>query len=129
MMNIKHLQMMVVLLNELQAEIDRGVMNPKKFNLNYWENEKDDCGTIACAVGYAMRDPDFIACGLTASGLAPRYDNDEGMTYWHWDAVEKFFGLSEFETYHLFHSASYKRNVRPEDVSARITAFIENGGY
>lgn len=129
MMNIKHLQMMVVLLNELQAEIDRGVMNPEKFSLGHWETEKDDCGTVACAVGYAMRDPDFIACGLSARNMSPIYINDVGTEYLSWYAVEKFFDICEFDTYHLFHSASYKGNVRPEDVSARLTEFIENGGY
>ena len=67
MMNTKHLQLMVVLLNELQVEIERGAMNPDKFSLEHWETEKDDCGTVACAVGYAMRDPDFIACGLSST--------------------------------------------------------------
>lgn len=91
-----------------------------QFNLRHW-----DCGTTACAVGWAARDPGFQAEGLRLVGrelgLVPKYDDETGI----W-AAEAFFGLGWDVTCNLFLSSRYwdGTDTRPGQVAARIRELL-----
>lgn len=51
-----------------------------------------DCGTLACAVGWACAHPEFQKQGLRWDG-GPVYRRRGGLRRFHWDAVESFFGI------------------------------------
>lgn len=87
------------------------------------------CGTAACAVGYAMLLPEFQEQGLTMQYNAPYF-----MGLRKWSAVEEFFGLYEFNAFHLFHpdeyrdEGGYSYNPTPAQVAQRIRDFVAKGG-
>ena len=95
----------------------------KRFSLSVWHN----CGTVACAVGWAETDPWFKKRGLRLikddvldDYKLPFYDGDEGSL-----AVKRFFGLDDEED-KLFYSCGYTRRTR-KDVIRRIEAFVKDG--
>ena len=51
-----------------------------------------DCGTLACAVGWACAHPEFQKQGLRWDG-SPTYRCGGGVRRFGWDAVESFFGI------------------------------------
>jgi len=58
-----------------------------------------ECGTSACALGWACTMPEFRKAGLRLSGSMPIYKN--------WDeqsAAKRFFGITEKEAETLFYS-------------------------
>jgi hypothetical protein len=83
------------------------------------------CGTAACAIGWAARDPDFNQLGFVlAEDRLPVYvlddtpgaDNPE-----NWDAVCAFFELPTGTADYLFYDTSYPDcKPTPADVIARI---------
>lgn len=98
-----------------------------------------DCGTVACAVGWACRVPAFHRLGLsseTRCGVTeplyhdPETDPGGDNTREGWDAVEQFFGLSQVSANYLFSSYQYNHgnSARPSDVAARIRDFVASGG-
>jgi len=87
-----------------------------EFDLNDWIRG-GVCSTVACAVGWAMRDDWFRAQGLERHGAAPYYAGERG-----WRAVRKFFDLSEDEASYLFHAGHYADPSRAT-VTERIRAF------
>lgn len=106
----------------------------EKFNINFWcRAATESCGTAACAVGWAMNTPAFQKLGLkpiaisTSSAIqslqffGPFY---HGLS--DWDAVEAFFGLKEYQAFHLFLNTAYLtyHKVEPMEVAARIREFI-----
>lgn len=98
-----------------------------------------DCGTTACAVGWACLDPKMQSEGLSytlQSGyfddivIIPTFDGETG-----WDAVESFFGLTCSLCEQLFLEDSYSETydedadnyvISTEDVMKRIAIVIEN---
>lgn len=66
-----------------------------------------NCGTVACAVGWACAYPDFINQGLGWD------DNpffvDRSAIHYGWDAVRGFFGLDEEQAEYLFSDRELKR--------------------
>lgn len=80
-----------------------------------------ECGTAACAVGWAAINPEFRAQGFTlkrepgASHLQPSYGGRSG-----WSAVDAFFELSGKDADILFSGSSYIGTVLPSHVAARI---------
>lgn len=109
------------------------------FDMREWGNaeQREDgeimlenaCGTSACAIGSACFYPEFKKLGLCTkecnAGFEPRYKDYRG-----WDAVEKFFGITERQALYMFQYSSYKNdNVGPKDVAKRIKKFLKDGKY
>lgn len=125
-MNIERLTKLAELLDKVAAA-------NKPFNLAVWINDPDsetsdpqhkagECGTVACAVGYAACDPWFNAQGLSLVGGEPAITGvEEG-----WDSVELFFDLGEGDARYLFCSSRYGTgpDTSPSQVAARIREFI-----
>lgn len=80
------------------------------FNLGTW-----DCGTTACAVGWACKDRWFNRQGLRMVDYRPMYRDA-----FSWKAVTDFFELSEGTAVRWFAPQSYDRGVPPSVVAARI---------
>jgi hypothetical protein len=93
---------------------------PERFDLWGW-----DCGTAACAVGWACRDPQMQDEGLRMFNGIPHY---KGLSAW--PAVEAFFDLPEYEAAQLFMASRYKQDpATPQDVIARIEKLLEEAGH
>jgi len=84
-----------------------------KFDLCDW-SRNGRCDSVACAVGWAMRDDWFQRHGFVWRGRGPYY---EGRA--NWQAVRAFFGLTREEAFDLFHVGRYDRATRAA-VGARI---------
>lgn len=104
----------------------------EQFLLDVWVADDGECGTVACACGWAARIPEFAALGFRlhdreiVDGVFdawPAFGDKEG-----WDAVEAFFDLIWEEAHYLFASHMYPCNARDtKDVVARIRKFYEEG--
>jgi len=115
----ERLSKMAWLLRNLPAE--RKVMIggpkgvPKRFDMGRWYQ----CGTTACAVGYAAQYPWFIERGLTLGmGELPIYQGRIGLA-----AVAIFFSLDYNDAFFLFTLQGNQRTVR-----LRIERFVRDGG-
>jgi hypothetical protein len=97
----------------------------KEFSMATW-----DCGTTACAIGWACRDPEFCeASGLKLKKIFNRLYPVVGITQMtDFDAVAQALGMSEQETYFLFDPSQYDNKTNRHAVSARIRTFAESGG-
>lgn len=85
-MNVERLQHLALILRGVRAE---------NFNLDMWRVERD-CGTVACAVGWAGQDKQFTKAGFTVTKVRPLpsyRDPRGGERFYGWEAVEQFFGL------------------------------------
>lgn len=89
------------------------------------------CGTTACAVGWACSIPEFINLGLhmplhrvSAWSSYPVFSGQVS-----WDAVEKFFGITQEESKYLFQSDYYygTSEATPSGVAIRIKQFVKLG--
>lgn len=116
-MNVERLKHLITILSAVP---------PEHFDLGYW-----DCGTTACAVGWACRDEQFNKQGLTVGAAdtyreVPRFS---GLA--RWDAVEAFFDLDYDQAQHLFSLGYYDVDPRPtpDDVIARIEAMLREAGH
>jgi hypothetical protein len=105
--------------------------NGTRFDLDGWCYEHIDhldgwCGTKACAVGHALIDPYFNKAGLYRfSGGDPGFEG-----FRSWDAVTRFFGISEAAALWLFHMRSYpitKGDAAARAVARRIRKFVAGG--
>ena len=88
------------------------------FDLRDWARN-GRCNSVACAVGWAIRDDWFRAAGLGSDGRSPAYGGDRG-----WRAVRNFFGLTREQALDLFHFGHYESPTR-QAVLARIRALAE----
>lgn len=120
------------------------------FHLRSWASP--ECGTTACAVGYAALDPMFRAEGLELSVQKNRFLRDDniitaenlcdvsssflnrtcGAEPWfdghrRWDAVRRFFGLDPIQASRLFAANKYNPSDRnnPAAVIVRIRELID----
>lgn len=126
-MNVERLQHLQAILQSIKV--------PKSglgFNLRDWHRVRPDCGTTACACGWAGLDPVFNEQGFSltdklsgSDGLIPMF-TDNGYTVHGWTAVELFFGLTYGESDYLFSANSYEKIASPKDVANRIGEFIES---
>jgi hypothetical protein len=111
-MHKERLQQMVTMLRNLPEE------KRENFDLTDW-----NCGTSACAVGWACLDPVFIEQGLTFDRLriAPEFMGSDG-----WHAVKAFFDIGFGQARDLFDIGNYGKGAStgPDEVAARIEAFI-----
>jgi hypothetical protein len=88
------------------------------FDLRDWARN-GSCDSVACAVGWAMRDGWFVDQGLSRADRSPAYGGLTG-----WKAVRDFFGLSKDEAFYLFHAGKYQDPNR-RAVMTRIRALAE----
>lgn len=79
-----------------------------------WQAE---CGTVACAVGWAMQDIWFNAQGLTARNGIPVYGDSRC-----WTAVRSFFEIDRGQSTLLFTDLGYDSAPTPAEVIMRIRA-------
>lgn len=109
------------------------------FDLETWrytpgsgENATDvqvlshNCGTTACAIGWACAMPEFQAQGLRWEGVQPALVG-EGSLDTGWDAVKVFFGISYHASQRLFNQDGYDIDVHvtPNDVADSIEDFVK----
>jgi hypothetical protein len=91
-------------------------VSPEHFDLWSW-----DCGSAACAVGWACRDPQMQAEGLRMFNNIPSY-----RFFSAWPAVEEFFDLTGYQAEQLFLASRYMQvRPTPQDVIARIEKLLE----
>lgn len=158
-MNVEALHQMIRVLTEVEND-------PKllpSFNLNYWNADPfdsnwtkslddldagqlsslsivADCGTSACACGFAALDPWFRDKGFRfvrdSRGSEIRFypDLTKDLYYADWAAVREFFNLNNYESRRLFSTMQYKDReteriipagiIRPLHVIKRIEQLI-----
>lgn len=121
-MNVERLTKLAELMDRIKPT------SKKKFDLQYWK-KKTDCGTSACAVGWACSDPWFKEQGLKLK--TDVWSRKETETAWdvyyddwrHFAAVARFFDIREYEAEHLFMpGVEYSK---PADVASRVREFIK----
>ena len=116
-----HKQRLLTLAKYLRAEV-----NPKKFDMEYWK-----CGSVCCAVGHAASIPEFNKLGFTIKKQikTSRYCAPGYKGHVSWDAIRKFFNLSDPESDYLFSSFCYRDSkILPSTVANRIEKFVKSGG-
>jgi len=101
-------------------------VQPRHLDLDTWV-----CGSTACAIGWAARDPLFIWQGLSLVPtddrlvLRPQLDYRDGTTpLVNWAAVEAFFDLTKPQALHLFSPSRYEGHATPADVIRRIDELL-----
>ena len=133
-MNIQRLQTLAAFLRTVSQE---------HFDLRSWrssvgcEYASDEdlttlqCGTTACAVGWACSMPEFQAQGLTwgTDGISPAgypvyAPTETKECSASWEAVEEFFDISYNTAEHLFASDKYAENATAVQVADRIEEVI-----
>lgn len=129
--NLTRLKLLVAVLSEVAADAwkpEAGVEKPARFDLGYWNTgcNAHQCGTSACAIGYAVLDPRIQAEGLyydlTNYGLPLYMKQDHpasptGLQLRAWDAVSEFFNIDESTALTLFSSSSYSRGWMADSLS------------
>lgn len=105
-----------------------------RYFAEYIENEdfkKESCGYHGCACGWTASYKKFNKKGFTyKDSMLQYYNSKTNETYRGWNAVNKFFGLTQEEAEYLFSSNSYKNHEERTDlelVISRIERFIEIG--
>jgi hypothetical protein len=98
----------------------------------YWGT---DCGTVACAMGWAAMYPPFVELGFQVSrgesgnllGGIEFWDGRIGRKRYGNEAVEEFFRLKGREGLWLFHGLSYSEDeiVDLAEVRERVREFLE----
>jgi hypothetical protein len=121
---------LLVLAEFLETRVD-----PKRFDLAEWSADDflptPDCGTAACACGWAGMLPEFNALGFRLVLVPTHEGSDEkavAPTYKDaaagWASVQTFFELSYSQTYSLFEMYHYRRPPGPQQVAARIRKLV-----
>lgn len=149
-MNKERLQLMVTMLREIEAD----QFKREHFNLigwvDIWDTQAEDylsitqgsllsdgltnvaeCGTAACACGWAAQDARFRTQGFklhfepnshrsTVRSVLPAFKDYVG-----WEAVSVFFGVGRAKAEYLFLASSYETYAAtPGQVADRIEEFI-----
>ncbi len=114
---------------------------PERFDMSHWLSINDfdqstlECGTAACAGGWACSIPEFRKAGLKLikSNLVcvqaygcewiPEYEG-----YFADDAMRKFFDLDKMQTDSIFMPGGYDRPPTPAEVAAKIRAVVAASG-
>lgn len=150
-MNIKHLEMMRVMLNRVHVGswkptvvLDDGelwsngyksdaVVKLNDFDLAHWvlldtftqQKTGVTCGFSACAIGHACFDEEFRKLGWEWSDIGtPKFEGKSA-----WGAVQKFFDIVEGTDDILFQDTSYQgvNHVTAKMVAIRIEELMTMG--
>lgn len=116
----------------------------KQFDIEIWHRE-NECGTVACAAGWACTIPEFNAAGLRlmseAAGLKhvlgsedseysyPVFDPQDGTEIdSHEQALKEFFAISYDLVDAIFFSGGYLHNraATPQAVANKIYSILED---
>jgi hypothetical protein len=110
-MHRERLEQMVVMLRGLP---------PEKFDIAEWHTPSE-CGTTACAVGWACVAPVFVKQGLYLHDQAPAFQTLTG-----WAAVHQFFELGSHDSHFLFDADWYDRRYSTPavEVADRVEWFL-----
>lgn len=125
---LRALYAMIAGIPEERIELETWRSRAFKPNDPDWSKEvtnKDllsqDCGTLACAVGWACAHPEFQKQGLSWYGGSPTYLRRDGLRGFGWYAVESFFGISYGLSKFLFSV----ENIPYSDVGTRAALYNE----
>ncbi len=114
-MNKERLKHLVTILEDI---------NPREFYMGTF-GHRDECGTCACAAGYATLDPLFRSQGLhpyARDDLEPVFDNSYG-----WKALTRFFEIDNDQANYLFLETFYNApvtRITPAMVVDRINILL-----
>ena len=115
----------------------------KKFYMGTWASKEDinECGTTACAMGWATKIPEFAAAGLYLGKsdavlqgrnpiITPRFAGRASFA-----AASAFFKITDRAALWLFSDFEYGDNDEvereqdtPNDVANRIRKFVQEDG-
>lgn len=110
----------------------------ERFNMATWAGNHDisfneemglDCGTSACAMGWATTIPAFKKLGLTLKSIGRPGSCEAQLQYRDlisFDAAAEFMGLTSSQTKHLFAPSYYEEYPTPSDVAARIEQLVHS---
>lgn len=99
---------------------------PKKFEIGAWKSEvcktKDDCGTVACAAGWAIQAKIFDGMKFgNCYGISfPKYKK-----YEDFEALENYLSIPSCDTEFLFSNMNYIRGNK-NDVATRIRSYVND---
>lgn len=91
------------------------------FNIDRWQGS---CGTVACAVGWATKIPEFIEAGFKMMNMGSYYESVPVFeNRFRWNAVTEFFDINYEQAMYLFSGFKYDMpgwQVTPAMVAERI---------
>lgn len=125
---------------DLRTWFDTYSANGRQHMEAQFESEEDtlsiphNCGTTACAVGYAGLDPWFREQGFTtADDGSVTFKTHYGHRSTSWNAVEEFFNISEHRAEYFFSANKYPQDedeyvshATVTDVIDRIVAYMDD---
>lgn len=109
----------------------------QKLNMGTWCDDEAECGTVACAAGWAGMDPWFVERGFRTSLKGNGVALYVGNSAWRmdYDACRDFFGADDDEAEHIFDPKTYKDrfgfsacDITPPMVIARIRELLAKQG-
>lgn len=123
------------LVEQLIVVLEDVVASKKKFDLSYFiskNKDKNECGTTACAIGWAAYDPFFIENGLSIESY---FENNNIITYTvvfdgelGFEAIRKMFNFRRYDTSNiLFHDGRYRYHKSPKFVISRLKYLLNHG--
>ena len=107
-------------------------VNPQKFNMAFFK-EETNCGTVACAIGYAAADSRFIEKrfyieSTQCNDFQVYYIDGEGAKHQSFSAIAKFLQIPYPNSLDLFDSCSYGNRRDPKLVARVIRYYIKSNG-
>ena len=125
---------------DLRTWFDTYASNGRQHLQAQFESAEDkvsiphNCGTTACAVGYAGLDPWFREQGFTTDAQGGvNYESQGGRIISSWNAVECFFDISEHRAEYFFSANNYPQDedeyvshATVTDVIDRIVAYMDD---
>jgi hypothetical protein len=108
-------------------------LSPEYFNISSW-GKKTDCGTVACAAGWATTIAEFNEEGFSGYDYTPvvewlyepkfLYEEEKGVeTYRHslgLDACQDFFGVGSIFTGDYYAYKHNNKEPKPRDVAEAL---------
>ena len=89
-------------LDHLEQVVSRAPADGFDLRFFYVQTNRNECGTIACAAGWACLDPTFRAMGLHLDSRGvPSYDGRVAG-----EALAEFFGISHDHACYLFNGCA-----------------------
>lgn len=118
-MNRERLEHLITVLERVERE-------NLPFDMDDWAVDPLDCGTAACAAGWAARDPEFQKQGLSLSlAWGPSFAGEVGA-----EAMAVFLDIAGWDSVRLFIPDEYNLpsdSIRPAHVIACIRVLLAEG--